>query len=117
MSGPTSIEPGESSLDLSAEALLPEEVSPYHPSLENRPVLYVQVLDGGLTPRAGLPYELVGANLAEPRRGTTDENGELYVDDCDAGLYELVVDGKRQAVPTLSQVDLEEDGAAYRLVL
>jgi hypothetical protein len=116
MSGPTSIEPA-SSLDLSAEALLPEEISPYHPSLENRPVLYVQLLDEKLHPLAGLSYELVGANSAEPRRGTTDENGELYIDDCDAGLYELVAAGKRQAVPTLSQVDLDEDGAAYRLVL
>lgn len=108
-------------LDLSAEALLPEEVSPFHPSLENRPVLYVQILDVSLSPRAGIAYELRGVGLDQGpdqvRSGTTDENGELYIDDCDAGLYELSTSGERHVIPTLSQLDLEDDGAAYRVVV
>lgn len=104
-------------LDFSAEALLPEEISPFHPALENRPVLYVQILDASLQPRAGVAYELRGVGLSQTRSGTTDENGELYIDDCDAGLYELSTDGERHVIPTLSQLDLEDDGAAYRVVL
>ncbi len=79
----------EGGLDFSADAMLPEEVSPYHPALENRPLLYVQILDEALEPRAGLAYEVDGAGLSETRSGTTDENGELCIDDCAAGIYEL----------------------------
>lgn len=105
------------SLDLSREAPLPEEASPFHPSLENRPFLYVQILDGALMPRGGLTYEARGAGLAAPRRGTTEEDGELLIEDCDAGVYELCADGVSAVVHTLSQSDLDQDGAAYRVVL
>ena len=104
-------------LDFSADAPLPEEVSPYHPALENRPLLYVQILDASLEPRAGLGYEVLGEGLSEPKSGTTDENGELIIDDCAAGLYELRADGNSCVVHTLSQLDLDQDSAAYRVVL
>jgi hypothetical protein len=116
MSVPTQEGAGAASLDLSDEALLPEEISPYDPALENRPLLYVQILDAQLQPRAGIAYEVRGQGLTEPRHGTTDENGELLIDDCATGVYELVVDGNVKTVPALLQHDLEEDADAYRVV-
>ena len=104
-------------LDFSADAPLPEEVSPYDPSIENRPLLYVQILDDKLQPRRGLSYEVSGQGMNEARSGTTDENGELLLDDCAAGLYELRAAEKSCVVHTLSQLDLDQDGTAYRVVL
>ena len=107
----------DGAFDLAADAPLPEEASPFHPAIENRPLLYVQILDDRMSPRAGLAFEVHGTEFAAPRRGVTDENGELLIDDCGAGVYEITADDKRFCAHTLSQLDLDQDGAAYRVVL
>ena len=107
----------DAALDLSADAKQPEEASPYDPSSEERPMVYVRIVDADFQPRPGLAFELSGDGLAEPYHGVTDGCGELQVEDCGAGVFTLSADGKSLAVHTLSVRDLEQSPEAYRVVL
>lgn len=111
------IEGEEAGLDLSADAPQPEEASPYDPSSEEHPMVYVRILDADFQPRPGVAFELSGEGLAESYCGVTDDCGELQLEDCGAGVFTLAVEDKSVAVHTLSVRDLEQSLEAYRVVL
>jgi hypothetical protein len=96
---------------------LDEERSPLDASLEEQVMIFVQLVDRGLKPLTGVQVELRGDGLPEPRQLVTDAQGELLVEDCGPGSYVLLAAGKQVLVHTLSQADLEADGAAYRVLI
>ena len=107
----------DAALDLSADAQQPEEASPYDPTSEERPMVYVRIVDADFQPRAGLEYEVSGDALAETHRGVTDESGELQLEDCGAGVFTVTAGGKSIQVHTLTVRDLDASPEAYRVVL
>jgi hypothetical protein len=107
----------DTDLDLSSEAQLQEELSPYDPSVDDRPVLYVQILTTDLEPRPGLNVTVTGDGLPEPRSVVTDSAGEFLLEDCGPGVYRLEADSQSFLVHTLMQRDLDDDDAAYRVVI
>lgn len=102
---------------LTEDRELEEETSPFDPTSEDQPLLYVQLLADDFTPLAGIAVEVSGDGIPEPRTVETDEEGALFLDDCGPGIYSLSCDGKRATIHTLTQHDLETDNAAYRVIL
>ncbi len=112
------------------EQELDEELSPFDPTTEDQPVLYVQIVDERLRPQADQPVIVRGAGIPEPRTLRTDEDGCLLLTDCGPGVYEIEridridptdrIDRAGAAVArahTLTQHDLDADTAPYRVLL
>jgi len=103
---------------------LDEELSPFDPTTEDQPVLYVQIVDASLRPQADQPVIVRGAGIPEPRTLHSDEEGCLLLTDCGPGVYEIErIEGAGTAgaavarAHTLTQHDLDADAAPYRVLL
>jgi hypothetical protein len=104
-------------LDFSPEAPLPEEESPYDAAGEDRPLLFVQIVDRSFSPQSGVAFQITGDGLPDVRQGQTNESGELLIEDCGPGVYTLTVDDRSCFIHTLSRRDLELEERAYRVML
>ncbi|MBL9003302.1 MAG: hypothetical protein JNJ46_03595 [Myxococcales bacterium] len=96
---------------------LDEERSPMDVSLEDQVMIFVQLVDRDLQPLPGVTVEIRGDGMPEPRSVTSDERGELLIEDCGPGAYVLWAAGKQVPIHTLSQADLDADSAAYRVLI
>jgi len=104
-------------LNLAEEVELEEELSPFDPDSDDQPVLFVQVLDRNFVPLAGVQVLVSGSGMPDVRSLITDADGTFLIEDCGPGAYELSCAGAQARVHTLTQHDLEQDDAAYRVVL
>lgn len=110
-------------------APLPEEDSPAASITEADALIYVRLLEPGMTPRRGLTCRIRGP--LDPLRGPapvpadaeidvsvcSDDDGVLLIDGCPPGVYELRCAVGTFNIHTLRQRDLSEDGEPYRLML
>ncbi len=96
---------------------LDEEQSPLDVSQEEQVMIFLQLVDRQLTPLAGVTVQIQGAGLPEPRTVTSDDQGEVLIEDCGPGVYVLRFEGKQIPVHALSHADLETDATAYRVLI
>ena len=96
---------------------LDEEQSPLDVSQEEQVMIFLQLVDRQLKPRAGVTVQIQGAGLPEPRTVTSDDQGEVLIEDCGPGAYVLRFEGKQVPVYALSHADLETDATAYRVLI
>ena len=107
----------EMALQLSEEAVLDEESSPFDADADDQPVLFVQLLDRDLVPLAKVEVTVFGEGIPTTRSLRTEADGTLLVEDCGPGVYDLCYAGMTARVHTLTQHDLDTDGSAYRTML
>lgn len=93
----------------------PEEAQPFQPDQEDGVRLYVRLQRPDAAPHAGIDFQLDGMGLS--LAGRTGPDGDLEVDGCAAGAYDLKVLGQLFRVHTLCDSDLASDPDPYRLVV
>ena len=96
---------------------LDEERSPLDLSQEEQVMIFLQLVDRQLRPLPGVTIQIHGPGLPEPRTVTSDDRGEVLIEDCGPGDYVLSTAGRQLPVHTLSHADLEDDATAYRVLI
>lgn len=96
-------------------AMTPEESGPEELAAGDLCRLWLRVLDEAGQGRAGEPFALSGQGATY--EGRTDEDGDIEIDGCAPGVYELRARGGAYRVHTLLDDDLVEDPDPYRLVV
>lgn len=107
----------EVALQLSEEAVLDEESSPFDADADDQPVLFVQLLDRDLVPLSKVEVVVSGAGIPTTRSLRTEADGTLLVEDCGPGVYDICCAEMTARAHTLTQHDLDTDGSAYRVML
>ena len=79
----------EVALQLSEEAVLDEESSPFDADADDQPVLFVQLLDRDLVPLSKVEVVVSGAGIPTTRSLRTEADGTLLVEDCGPGVYDI----------------------------
>lgn len=92
----------------------PEEFGPEDLAAGNLCRIWLRLLDGAGQGRGGTAFALSGQGASY--EGRTDEDGDIEIDGCAPGVYELRVGGGAYRVHTLLEDDLAEDPEPYRLV-